>query len=223
MSRSVPAKPPPGTVRLRGQTLLTCFDQFVRLSLKGVWVRGRIPSEPVVWAMNHHHWWDAFASASVLRTQGQRPTALVSDQNLASFGVLNWIDAAPASHPERAVEALRAGRTLLIMPEGRMLAPGPLGPLRGGAGRIAAEAEVPLVPVAVRVVMRGSQYAEAFLDVGDPVTAEQLAPALGRSLTELDETLASASPLEPLPGYRTIVAGRGSVDGLISVLTPWRR
>ena len=144
---------------------MTCFDQFVRLSLKGVWVRGRIPSEPVVWAMNHHHWWDAFASASVLRTQGQRPTALVSDRNLASFGVLKWIDAAPASHPERAVETLRAGRTLLIMPEGRMLAPGPLGPLRGGAGRIAAAAEVPLVPVALRVVMRGSQYAEAFLDI----------------------------------------------------------
>ncbi len=210
-------------VRLRGQALLTCFDQLVRLSLKGVWVRGEIPSEPVVWAMNHHHWWDAFASGSVLRTRGQRPTVLVSDKNLASFGVLNWIDAAPASHPERAVAALRAGRTLMIMPEGRMLAPGPLGPLRGGAGRIAAQAGVPLVPVALRVVMRGSQYAEAFIDIGEAVSAEDLAPVLGRSLAALDHALATEDPTKPLPDYRAVVAGRGSVDGLISVLTPWRR
>ncbi|MGB3828298.1 MAG: lysophospholipid acyltransferase family protein [Ornithinimicrobium sp.] len=213
----------PGALRLPGQVLLTCFDQFVRLSLKGVWVRGDIPSEPVVWAMNHHHWWDAFASASVLRTRGQRPTALVSDRNLASFGVLNWIDAVPAGHSERAEQLLRAGRTLIIMPEGRMMAPGPLGPLRGGAGRIAAKAEVPLVPVALRVVMRGSQHAEAFIDIGAPVRAEELAPALGQALRTMDDTLATADPTLSLPGYRCVVTGRGSVDGWISVMTPWRR
>ncbi len=199
------------------------FDQMVRLSLRGVWVRGQIPSEPVVWAMNHHHWWDAFAAASVLRTQGQRPTVLISDKNLAQFRLFSWVDAVPASHPERALPALRSGRTLIIMPEGRMRGAGPLGPLRGGAGRIAAQAEVALVPVALRVVMRGSQYAEVFIDIGEAVTAEELAPVLGRSLAELDQRLASADATEILPGYRKVVSGRGSVDGLISVLTPWRR
>ncbi len=208
---------------MRGEALLTGFDQMVRLSLKGVWARGEIPSEPVVWAMNHHHWWDAFAAASVLRTQGQRPTVLISDKNLAQFRLFDWIDAVPASHPERALPALRSGRTLIIMPEGRMLAAGPLGPLRGGAGRIATEAGVPLVPVAFRVVMRGSQHAEAFIDIGEAVSAQELAPVLGLSLAALDEALATEDPTEPLPGYRAVVPGRGSVDGLISVLTPWRR
>lgn len=213
----------PGGVRPRGRLLLTGFDQLVRLNLRGVWVRGDIPTEAVVWAMNHHHWWDAFVSNAVLRTVGQRPTVLISDQNLASFTLFNWIDAAPASDPQRALAPLRAGRTLVIMPEGRMLGAGPLGPLRGGAGRLAAAAGVPLVPVAVRVVMRGSQYAEAFIDIGSPVSADELAPVLGQSLGALDDVLAATPATGDLPGFRRVVAGRGSVDGLISVLTPWRR
>ncbi len=220
-SRNVPGRV--GEVTTKGRALLTGFDQMVRLSLRGVWVRGDIPTQAVVWAMNHHHWWDAFASNSVLRTVGQRPTVLISDQNLASFTLFNWIDAAPASDPKRALTPLRAGRTLVIMPEGRMLGAGPLGPLRGGAGRLAAEAGVPLVPVALRVVMRGSQYAEAFIDIGTPVSADDLAPVLGQSLAELDELLAVTPATRDLPDYRRVVAGRGSVDGLISVLTPWRR
>lgn len=212
-----------GEVTPKGRALLIGFDQMVRLSLRGVWVRGQIPTEAVVWAMNHHHWWDAFASNSVLRTVGQRPTVLISDKNLASFTLFNWIDAAPASDPKRALAPLRAGRTLVIMPEGRMLGAGPLGPLRGGAGRLAAEAGVPLVPVALRVVMRGSQYGEAFIDIGAPVSADNLAPVLGQSLAELDDLLAVTPATHDLPEYRRVVAGRGSVDGLISVLTPWRR
>lgn len=208
---------------VRGRALLTGFDQLVRLSLRGVWVRGEIPAGPVVWAMNHHHWWDAFASGSVLRTAGHRPTVLVSDKNLASFGLLNWIDAVPAAAPERGVEALRAGRALIIMPEGGMFPPGPLAPLRGGAGRIARQADVPLLPVALRVVMRGSQYAEAFIDIGRAVEPHELEPTLRGSLAAMDEALAVTNPKEPLPGYRQVVEGRGSVDGLISVLTPWRR
>lgn len=212
-----------GDVTTKGRLLLTGFDQLVRLSLRGVWVRGDIPTHAVVWAMNHHHWWDAFVSNAVLRTAGQRPTVLISDKNLESFALFNWIDAAPASDPKRALAPLRAGRTLVIMPEGRMLGAGLLGPLRSGAGRLAAQAGVPLVPVAVRVVMRGSQYAEAFIDIGSPVRADELAPVLGQSLVELDETLAATAATRDLPGYRRVVAGRGSVDGWISVLTPWRR
>ncbi len=213
----------PGQVRTRGRALLTGFDQLVRLNLRGVWVRGQIPSEAVVWAMNHHHWWDAFASSAVLRTVGQRPTVLISDKNLESFTLFKWIDAIPASHPERALAPLRAGRTMVIMPEGRMLGAGPLGPLRGGAARIAAEAGVPLVPVAVRVVMRGSQYAEAYLDIGEPVTAPDLAPVLGQALADLDALLTTTEATKMPDGYRRVVAGRGSVDGMVSVLTPWRR
>lgn len=212
-----------GEVRPQGRVLLTCFDQMVRLSLRGVWVRGDIPAGPVVWAMNHHHWWDAFASGSVLRTQGQRPTVLVSDKNLASFGLLNWIDAVPAAHSGRALQTLQAGRTLMIMPEGRMAAPGPLGPIRGGAGRIATAAGVPLVPVAVRAVLRGSQHGEVFMDVGPAVGADDLGSVLARQLSDLDQAIASAAPEEPLPGYRLVVPGRRSVDEMITALSTKRR
>jgi len=201
-----------------GRGLLLCFDQFVRLSMAGVWVRGVIPREPVVWAMNHHHWWDAFASGSVLRTVGQFPTVLVSDDNLASFPLLKAIDAVPAGRSAEAVQALRGGRTLVIMPEGAMLPPAELGPVRGGAGRIASAAGVPLVPVALRVVVRGRQHPEVYIDIGAPVAAQELQRRLSTSLAELDATIATARVTDPLPGYRLAVPGRSSVNDRLAAL-----
>jgi len=216
---SVPSRRPAAP----GQALLFCFDQFVRLSMAGVWVRGSVPREPVVWAMNHHHWWDAFASGSVLRTAGQHPTVLVSDRNLASFPLLKLIDAVPAAHAEHAVESLQAGRSLVIMPEGAMLPPASVGPVRGGAGRIAAAAGVPLVPVALRVVIRGRQHPEVYVDVGDPVAPADLHARMSEALAAMDEALATAPVTEPLPGFRLTVAGRSSVNNRLQALARPRR
>jgi len=206
-----------------GQALLFCFDQLVRLSMAGVWVRGTIPREPVVWAMNHHHWWDAFASGSILRTAGQFPTVLVSDRNLASFPLLTWIDAVPAARSDLAVEALRAGRTLVIMPEGAMLPPAALGPVRGGAGRIAAAAEVPLVPVALRVVVRGRQHPEVYVDIGNAVAPGDLQARMDEALRAMDAVIATADVTQPLPGYRLAVPGRSSVNDRLQTLARLRR
>jgi 1-acyl-sn-glycerol-3-phosphate acyltransferase len=221
MSRPVASRP--GRPALPGQALLFCFDQFVRLSMAGVWVRGRVPAEPVVWAMNHHHWWDAFASGSILRSAGQFPTVLVSDRNLASFPLLRLLDAVPAAQPDRAVQAVRAGRTLIIMPEGAMLPPAQVGPVRGGAGRIAAAAGVPLVPVALRVVLRGQQHPEVYVDVGEPVAAEDLHARMDAALSALDAEIATAAVTEPLPGYRLVVPGRASVNERLQALARLRR
>lgn len=207
-----------GGLDVRGQALLWAFDVMVRASLSGVWVRGDVPDRAVVWATNHHHWWDAFAAGSILRTTGQRPTVLLATQALRDYAFLEWVDAVPAAEPEQALPALRAGRTLVIMPEGRLVGPGPLGPIRGGAGRIAAAAGVPLVPVALRAVIRGHQHPEVFVDIGAPVRSPELAEAMGLALRRLDDTLATAEPEEPLPGYRLVVPGRRSVNERLSAL-----
>lgn len=201
---------------LRGRLLLTAFDLMTRVSLRGIWVRGDVPTGPVVWATNHHHWWDAFVAGSVLRTTGQRPTVLIAPQSLGSFSFLHWIDAVPADDTPRAVESLRAGRTLVIMPEGRMTGPGPLGPIRGGAGRIAQAAGVPLLPIALRVVVRGHQHADVFVDIGAPVPPAALADAMSGALVRMDLAISATDPDEALPGFRPVVRGRQSVNELLS-------
>lgn len=207
-----------GGLELRGQALLLAFHIMVRAGLRGVWVRGEVPTGPVVWATNHHHWWDAFAAGSILRGTRQRPTVLVAAASLEAYPFLHWIGAVPATDPDRAIRALRAGRPLIIMPEGRLVGPGPLGPIRGGAGRIAETAGVPLLPVSLRVVVRGSQHPEVFVDIGVPVAGHELEAAMSSALTELDEAIATSDPEVALPGYRLVVRGRSSVNERFTAL-----
>lgn len=210
-------------VSLSGHALLIAFDLMVRFSLRGVWVRGEVPDGAVVWATNHHHWWDAFAANAILRTRGLAPTVLLSAANLESFGLFRLIDAVPASESHRAVPLLRQGRPLVIMPEGRMVGPGPLGPIRPGAARLADEAGVPLVPVALRVVVRAHQHAEVFVDIGPPVPGAELQTAMSAHLAGLDDTIASSDPDAPLPGYRLVVGGRRSIHQWVAARTVQRR
>jgi hypothetical protein len=219
-----PGNDPGGTGFLRrelpARALYAGFDQLVRRSLRGVWLRGELPPPGSVWAANHHSWWDGFLAAVVLAGAG-RPAALLMDaENLAGFGFLRPLGVLPASQPRLALQALRAGRVLVVFPEAELRPPGGLGALAPGAGWLAQHAPAPLVPVAVRVTSRAHQYAEAYLDFGRPVDPAALADTLGRQLSALDAELGQAPPRDPPDGFRLVIDGRRSWDERIG---GWRR
>lgn len=93
---------------------------------------------------------------------------------------------------------------MALFPEGEMRYPGPLGPLREGANWLARKAGVPLLPVALRVVLRGYEHPEAFLWVGRP-----LPPGgdLGRALGGFSRRWTPSSP-KPTPGRCRRASGR---------------
>lgn len=192
------------------------FEQLVRRGLRGVWLRGNLPAPPLVWASNHHSWWDGFVPAALLRAYDLPASMLVDEQNLTEYRFLAEYGVIAADRPRAAIAALRAGRVLVVLPEGELRAPGPLGALAPGAAWLARTAPAPLVPVAVRVVLRGHQHPEAYVDVGDAVAGDELAQALGDRLAGLDAALATADPRVPLDGFHQALAGRASWDERIA-------
>lgn len=203
---------------LSARMLYAGFDQMVRANLRSVNVRGTLPAAPVIWAGNHHSWWDAFVASIVLRRDDHRFTLVMDAENLASFGFLKPLGLVPSDRPRAGLTALREGRTLIILPEGELLGPGPMRPLHRGAGWFAQHTDAPLVPVSLRVVIRGQQHPEAWVDLGEPVAPEGLEHAMGTQLAALDELITTADPRDPLPGFRQVFSGRRSFDERISQL-----
>jgi 1-acyl-sn-glycerol-3-phosphate acyltransferase len=112
----------------------------------------------------------------------------------------------------QALYALRRKEALILFPEGEIRPPGGVGPLQRGAVWLAAKAGVPLLPVAVRVVLRGQELPEAYVVVGEPLGADlgELERSLNRMLSDLDRQLSTAPPEEPLPGFQLALPGRAS-------------
>lgn len=207
-----------GASQIPARMLLAGFDQMIRANLRSVSVRGTLPRTPVIWAGNHHSWWDAFVASAVLRREHHTVTLVMDAENLASFGFLKSLRLVPSDRPREGLTALREGRTLIILPEGELLGPGPMRPLHRGAGWFAEHTSAPLVPVSLRVVIRGQQHPEAIVDIGAPVDGADLEHAMGTQLTALDELIANSDPREPLPGFRQVLSGRRSFDERISQL-----
>lgn len=119
-----------------------------------------LPRGGCVVAVNHLCYVDPFAVAHLLYDNGHPPFFLAKEAlfRIPLFG--RWLAAAGQvpvyRETDRAVDAyaaavtaVRAGRTVVIMPEGTVTRDPDLWPMRGksGAVRIAREAGVPLVPL----------------------------------------------------------------------------
>ena len=209
-----------GTTAQRSATFGFFFDQLVRGGLRGVWLRGSAPTGGAVWAANHHSWWDGFVANAVLRDLGHRPALVMDAENLGRFGFLRDLGALPADQPRTALTALREGHTVIIFPEGELRTPGPLGPLAPGAAWLSRVSGKPLVLAATRIVLRGDQKAEAYVDVGIS-EHDDLASELAGRLQQLDKELVSNDPRQPLPGFEQVVRGRSSWDERITRMSSW--
>lgn len=218
-----------------GGTVRVGLYQLVRRNLRGVWVRGELPVAPAVWISNHHSWWDFFVAAAALREAGGPPAGVLMDpENIANRDFYRVGAAAVGTDQLRAaVELIGAGHVLVVFPEGQLRPAGPLGPTRTGADWLARQAGVPLFPVAIRVVLRGQQAAEAYMNIGESRPATPRRPrgdppgrpgelgglgesgagddpagqALATLLAGLDTELARADPEQPLPGFRRLMPG----------------
>ncbi|WP_221089307.1 lysophospholipid acyltransferase family protein [Deinococcus aquaedulcis] len=181
----------------------------VRGNLGGVWVRGPVPTGGAVLAPNHHSWWDGYVLWAVAGWAGADFSVLMSPGQLARFPFLRRLGALRADEVRAGVRRARGG-WLVVFPEGALHPAGPLQAAAPGAGWTARQAGVPLVPVALRVTLRGAQWPEAYARFGQPVAAAELPAALQRELAALDHDLQTSDPERPLAGYLRAVPGRQS-------------
>ena len=188
-----------------------CLDQLVRRNLAGVWVRGTLPDGPAVWTANHHSWWDFFAAHAALRAAGRSDIGVLMDpRTISSRPAYAWAGVVGSDRLRTAETLLQSGSVLIVFPEGELRRPNGLGPLRPGARWLAARTGVPLLAVATRVVLRGQQAPEAYLDVCLVGDDADLGTVLGGRLAALDDELAVAEPEPPVPGFRLAVGGSPS-------------
>lgn len=129
------------------------FHLYFRLSRIG---REHIPDGPVLFAANHRSFLDPFVIATISR----RPLYYVAKKELFEHRLQGWILNALGAFPvargrgdtatiDTAKAILARGDSVLMFPEGTRVRPGPLGRTHRGVGRLALEAGVPVVPVAV--------------------------------------------------------------------------
>jgi 1-acyl-sn-glycerol-3-phosphate acyltransferase len=137
---------------------------------------------------------------------------VVGERRLREFAFFRHLDTVSAARPRDALGALAQGQVLVVFPEGELRPPGPLGGLNKGVVWFAEKAGVPIVPVASRVVLRGHEFAEAYLVFGEPTGPDLnlLHERLEQMLAELDHQIRTAPAEEPLPGFELRLAGRKS-------------
>jgi 1-acyl-sn-glycerol-3-phosphate acyltransferase len=205
------------------------FDFMVRSRLRGVWFRGDRPASRSIWAANHHSWWDPFVAHTVLARAGLSGGLVMDDESLAQFTFLRQLGIVGTSEVRAALRLVQDNRVLVVYPEAELRPPGPAGPLSRGAAWLAVHGEARLLAVAVRIVVRGHEAPEAYVDVrpvdaqGDSVMGtERLQETLTAALSEMDKALATEAPREPLPGFREVVRGRRSWDERLARI-PQRR
>ncbi|MFC3832192.1 MULTISPECIES: lysophospholipid acyltransferase family protein [Deinococcus] len=182
----------------------------VDTGLGGVWVRGPLPVGGAVLAPNHHSWWDGYVLRELSGWAAHDFRVLMTGRQLSRFPFLRRVGALDTREVRAAVRAAHAGAWVVVFPEGAVQPAGPLQVVQPGAAWIARNAGVPLVPVALRVVMRGGQWPEAWVRVAEAVTADGLHRSISRELAALDADLSSSDPEQPLAGYLQAVPGRAS-------------
>jgi len=222
-----------GSFEVRRSAMFAALRLTVRGGLAGVWVRGRLPAGPVVWAATHHSWWDPFIAGALISGAGRRLVLLADIANVRRYGFARHIGVVGTDEPRTALAAVRGGAVLVLYPEGRLLPAGPPAPLAPGAAWFAARAPARLCSVTVRVLMRGRQYPEAYVVFNEidaagpsPVVTERLRERLREDLHDVNRLNARTEPGQPLPGFTRAVRGRRSWDERVDTargLLPWPR
>lgn len=182
----------------------------LRRDLAGVWLRGPVPVGGAVLAPNHHSWWDAYLLGEVAASLGQECRFLMTERQLSRFPFLKEVGALEARSLKTLVRSAQGGAWAVVFPEGAIQPAGEVRGLQAGAAWTAQQAGVPLIPVAVRVLMRGSQWPEAFVLFGDACPAGALAERLRALLHTLDQELSETDPDLPPAGYLRWVQGKAS-------------
>ena len=182
----------------------------LRTHLAGIWVRGTPPRGAAVLAPNHASWWDGYVLVELGWSARHPAQVMMTDTQLARFPFLRLVGAVGQRDVRPVRRGLRSGGWAVVFPSGEIRHPAQVGPLQPGAAWLAGKERAALVPVAVRVVLRGAQWPEAFVRVGDPCAGPELEAALEHVLAALEADLRAAPAGLPPAGYRLLMPGRES-------------
>ncbi|WP_161882465.1 lysophospholipid acyltransferase family protein [Deinococcus alpinitundrae] len=202
-------------------TLRSTIRRQIRGGLRGVWVRGELPAGAAVLAPSHQSWWDGYVLREIAWQLGQPFGVLMSERQLTTFPFLRLVGAIGAHELRPALRLLQAGSWVVVFPEGSMETPGPVRRTQPGAAWLARASGAALVPVALRVVLRGQTRPEAYLRFGQAVTGPELARALQAELDLLDAELLGSDPEQPLAGYLRFTGGPSLHDGQPDLAVRW--
>jgi len=194
---------------------------FFRL-FYGYRVRGleHLPPEgPYLVAPNHQSYFDPFVVA-ITQDEGMcfmAWEALFRNRRLGRF--LHWMGAFPVSLDRndpvairRAMACLRAGRRVLIFPEGQRTWDGRLQPLREGVAHLALHFKCPIVPVRIEGAWEAWPRTRRFPGLHRPITVTIEPPVLPppERLPPAERRRAAEAMLRTLSRR---LEGRGAADG----------
>jgi len=177
-----------------------------------------LPPGGVVLAANHHSWWDGYLAWWLVKRLGRKPGVVMDASQLKRFRFFRHLGAIGHTELRAALRRLAGGEVMLIYPEGALRPAGPVSRLRAGAVFVAQHAQVPVMPLAIRVLMRGAEHPEALMRLGEPLPLSgdrealtgRLECALNDLLADLDVRV-TADPEQPPPGCDTLLSGARSM------------
>jgi lycopene cyclase domain-containing protein len=207
------------------ELIALCLPWLIRRSLRrglhGVYARGpweALPQGGFILAANHHAWWDPYL-AWLIGQRLERPlSGLMLGATLERFPFFRAHGALKTTEVREALRRLERGEILILFPEGELRPPGRVEGVQRGLAYLARRAGVPVVPLAIRVTLRGAQHPEAFLSVGRPLAPTEieaevegaLEGAVNTLLEELEALIRRAEPEAPLPGFEAWLGGARS-------------
>lgn len=191
--------------------------------LQAVWVKAdwqQLPKQGFIFAPNHHSWWDVYLAWLVHSKLKRKVCAIMDDRQLGKFRFFRQIGVIGRKEVRTALRRLKAGDMLFIFPEGELRPAAKVEQLEQGVFFLARHASAPIYPLALRVVMRGAQYPEAYMVLGeklelsgDPAQdTEKLRSVLNHLLYDLDRSLLETPPEQSPRGFECWLSGRQSLS-----------
>lgn len=189
--------------------------------LHAVWQRGAweaLPSTGAVLAVNHHSWWDVYLCWLLRQKLSVRMSGIMRAEQLERFRFFRRVGVISDAEVREALRRLERGDLLFIFPEGSLKQAGGVSGLHRGVSFLASRAGVPVYPVAFRVTMRGAQYPEAFVVLGERHESRNdnaaflttLQASMNELLLQVDKQIAATPAEEPPAHFEAWLTGRES-------------
>ena len=190
----------------------------LRSGLHGVYTQGdwdALPRQGYIIAANHHSWWDGYLAWLIKQRVAQPLGGLMGAAQLSRFRFFRRMGVLSQREVREALRRLGQGEIVLIFCEGRVRPAGEVKKVEEGVAFLAQKANVPVYPLALRVVMRGAQHPEALMVLGERLEplkdrtalSEEVKEKLNALLGGIDQTLQSADPEAPPPSYEAWLEG----------------
>jgi 1-acyl-sn-glycerol-3-phosphate acyltransferase len=218
--------------------IILIFPLMMRRSLEtglyAVWQRGdwqALPKTGVVFAANHPSWWDMYLLWLMKKKIGRNIYGMMREDTLATFPFFRSIGVIGRNEVRESLRLLKRGDDLQIFPQGEMHQGG-ITELNEGVAFLAEKSNVPIYPLALRLVVRGAQQPEAFMVLGEPLMfsgaraafLEHLKKEINELLESTDDLIQHTHPEAKPEGFTNWLPERKRFDERVKWLQKlWQR